>query len=85
VVDGRLWPTDPGRLRERLGATTAAVLLCAHSLQARIVNAHANLLVINPGSVGCPGYLDLTPPPHVSEAGCRALGRAAAGRSGMAG
>jgi len=86
VVDGRLWPTDPGRLRERLGATTAAVLLCAHSLQARIVNAHANLLVINPGSVGCPGYLDLTPPAHVSEAGSpRALRRAAAGRTGMAG
>jgi hypothetical protein len=86
VVDGRLWPTDPGRLRERLGATTAAVLLCAHSLQARIVNAPANLLVINPGSVGCPGYLDLTPPAHVSEAGSpRALRRAAAGRTGMAG
>lgn len=28
-----------------------------------------NLLIINPGSVGCPGYFDPTPPAHISEAG----------------
>ncbi len=28
------------------------------------------LLIVNPGSVGCPAYADPTPPsPHVSEAG----------------
>ena len=25
--------------------------------------------IVNPGSVGCPGYVDDTPPAHVSEAG----------------
>lgn len=25
--------------------------------------------MLNPGSVGCPGYVDPTPPAHVSEAG----------------
>jgi hypothetical protein len=33
------------------------------------VRTPEKVLIINPGSVGCPGYLDPTPPAHVSEAG----------------
>jgi hypothetical protein len=43
--------------------------LCGHSHQARVVRTPEDVLSINPGSVGCPGYIDPTPPAHVSEAG----------------
>ena len=69
VADGRLLPATADRLDPRLGGSSAAVVLCGHSHQARFVRTPANVLIVNPGSVGCPGYLDPTPPAHVSEAG----------------
>jgi predicted phosphodiesterase len=69
VSDGRLSATDPARLRQRLGDVSAGVVLCGHSHQARIVQLKQDALIVNPGSVGCPAYLDATPPAHVSEAG----------------
>ena len=62
-------PARPHRIAERLGETHATVLLCGHSHQARIVRGALGILIANPGSVGCPGYVDPTPPAHVSEAG----------------
>jgi predicted phosphodiesterase len=69
VVEGRLLPAAADPLGPRLGELSAAVVLCGHSHQARVVLTQQNLLIINPGSVGCPGYFDPTPPAHVSEAG----------------
>jgi predicted phosphodiesterase len=68
VSDGRLSASDPARLRERLG-DVSGVVLCGHSHQARVVQFNEDVLIVNPGSVGCPAYLDPTPPAHVSEAG----------------
>ena len=65
VADGRLLPATADRLDPRLGGSSAAVVLCGHSHQARVVRTPANVLIVNPGSVGCPGYLDPTPPAHV--------------------
>lgn len=69
VVEGRLFLAAADRLGPRLGEPSAAVILCGHSHQARVVRTRQNLLIVNPGSVGCPGYFDPTPPAHVSEAG----------------
>jgi diadenosine tetraphosphatase ApaH/serine/threonine PP2A family protein phosphatase len=69
VVEGRLVPAAADRLDPRLGEPGAAVVLCGHSHQARVVRTPNNVLIVNPGSVGCPGYQDPTPPAHISEAG----------------
>ena len=69
VVAGRLAPAAPAQLRQRLDGLDRAVILCGHSHRASVVRTPENVLIINPGSVGCPGYLDPTPPAHVSEAG----------------
>src|SRR5690349_17026407 len=45
------------------------LILCAHSHLARAVRLSDGRLIVNPGSVGCPGYRDNHPFPHVVEAG----------------
>ena len=46
------------------------LILCAHSHIARAVRLGDGRLIVNPGSVGCPGYRDNHPPiPHVVEVG----------------
>jgi diadenosine tetraphosphatase ApaH/serine/threonine PP2A family protein phosphatase len=46
-----------------------SLILCAHSHIARAVRLPDGRLIVNPGSVGCPGYRDIHPYPHVMEAG----------------
>jgi diadenosine tetraphosphatase ApaH/serine/threonine PP2A family protein phosphatase len=48
---------------------TQSLILCAHSHLARAVRLRDGRLIVNPGSVGCPGYRDIHPFPHVVEAG----------------
>lgn len=50
------------------GIGKARVVLCGHTHIPRIVAA-GSVLIVNPGSVGMPGYRDVTPVPHVMEAG----------------
>jgi len=46
------------------------LILCGHSHIARAARLSDGRLIVNPGSVGCPGYRDSYPPyPHVVEAG----------------
>ncbi|CCE09434.1 conserved hypothetical protein [Bradyrhizobium sp. STM 3843] len=45
------------------------LILCAHSHIARAVRLRDGRLIVNPGSVGCPGYRDRHPHPHVVQAG----------------
>ena len=45
------------------------LILCGHSHLARAVRLSDGRLVVNPGSVGSPGYRDIHPYPHVVEAG----------------
>jgi diadenosine tetraphosphatase ApaH/serine/threonine PP2A family protein phosphatase len=45
------------------------LILCAHSHIARAVRLRDGRLIVNPGSVGCPGYRDIHPYPHIVEAG----------------
>jgi diadenosine tetraphosphatase ApaH/serine/threonine PP2A family protein phosphatase len=45
------------------------LILCGHSHVARAVRLGDGRMVVNPGSVGSPGYRDVHPFPHVIEAG----------------
>jgi hypothetical protein len=69
VGEGRMRLAPAARIAERTGALSARLLLCAHSHQPRIAWGPSGMLIGNPGSVGCPGYADPTPPAHVSETG----------------
>ena len=46
-----------------------SLTLCAHTHLARAVRLRDGRLIVNPGSVGSPGYRDVHPYPHVIEAG----------------
>lgn len=45
------------------------LMLCGHTHLPRTVWLSDNRMVVNPGSVGLPGYDDLTPVPHVMQTG----------------
>jgi predicted phosphodiesterase len=68
VADGTMMLAPTAVIAKRLGGASAGLVLCGHSHIPRAVQIGPQLIV-NPGSVGCPGYLDPTPPAHVSEAG----------------
>jgi len=69
ILDARLVLAPPATIRGRLGCRAAGVVLCGHSHQPRIAQLAGEVLVVNPGSVGCPAYADPTPPAHVSQSG----------------
>ena len=70
VANGLLVLSPAAEVASRLGPSSARVLLCGHSHQPRVVRGPDDLLIVNPGAVGCPAYDDPTPPsPHVSETG----------------
>jgi diadenosine tetraphosphatase ApaH/serine/threonine PP2A family protein phosphatase len=46
-----------------------SLILCGHSHLARELRLGDGRLIVNPGSVGLPGYRDIHPYPHVIEAG----------------
>ena len=48
---------------------TQRLILCAHTHVARVVRLRDGRMIVNPGSVGSPGYRDTHPFPHVVEAG----------------
>jgi predicted phosphodiesterase len=48
---------------------TQQLILCGHSHIARAVRLRDGRMIVNPGSVGLPGYRDVHPFPHVIEAG----------------
>jgi diadenosine tetraphosphatase ApaH/serine/threonine PP2A family protein phosphatase len=48
---------------------TQRLIVCGHSHIARAVRLGDGRMVVNPGSVGSPGYRDVHPFPHVIEAG----------------
>ena len=46
-----------------------SLILCAHSHIPRAVRLRDGRMIVNPGSVGCPGYRDVAPFPHTMETG----------------
>ena len=71
VVAERLRPAPMAVLRERLGerGMAARVVLCGHSHRTGMVQVPDGPLVVNPGSVGLPGFRISREPAHRQEAG----------------
>ncbi len=66
----RLVARDYSGVRERLGGIEAPVICCGHTHTPRVVRLKTGQMIVNPGSVGCPAYLDTrTEPPFIHETG----------------
>jgi predicted phosphodiesterase len=67
--DGTVALSPLDRIEQFAQGVTQSLILCAHTHLARAVQLRDNRLILNPGSVGSPGYRDVHPYPHVVEAG----------------
>ena len=56
-------------IEEKAKGIAQSLILCAHSHIARTVKLRDGRMIVNPGSVGGPGYRDTAPYPHVLETG----------------
>ena len=68
-ADGRVRLASQAEIKRRLDGTSARVVLCGHSHMARLVALDDGRLIINPGSVGLPAYVDAEPVRHAMEMG----------------
>jgi diadenosine tetraphosphatase ApaH/serine/threonine PP2A family protein phosphatase len=67
--DGAVCLSPLEAIEKQAEAITQKLMLCAHTHVARAVRLGDGRLIVNPGSVGSPGYRDTHPFPHVIEAG----------------
>jgi diadenosine tetraphosphatase ApaH/serine/threonine PP2A family protein phosphatase len=67
--DGTVAISPHDRIEQLAEGITQRLILCAHTHLARAVRLRDGRLIVNPGSVGSPGYRDVHPYPHVVEAG----------------
>ncbi|EFH13177.1 metallophosphoesterase family protein [Teichococcus cervicalis] len=66
--DGRTGRRRLAEIEAEAGGLGFPLLLCAHSHTPRALRLSEGRLLVNPGSVGCPGYVD-DDPPHVMQSG----------------
>jgi predicted phosphodiesterase len=69
LPDGTVRMSELDAIEARAKGITQSLILCAHTHVARAVRLRDGRLIVNPGSVGSPGYRDIHPFPHVIEAG----------------
>ncbi len=69
VPSGHLVPTSPADIAARLEGRAEHLFLCGHTHIAAAARLADGRMVVNPGSVGCPGFRDAHPYPHKAEAG----------------
>ncbi|MGY0570511.1 metallophosphoesterase family protein [Bradyrhizobium sp. RDM12] len=67
--DGTVALSPLDRIEQFAQDITQSLILCAHTHLARAVRLRDGRLIVNPGSVGSPGYRDVQPFPHLVEAG----------------
>jgi putative phosphoesterase len=67
--DGRVRIATRAEVTRRLSGVQAPIVLCGHSHFVRAVVLDHERLVINPGSVGLPAYIDIEPVRHAIEMG----------------
>lgn len=67
--DGTVGLRSGAGIEAETGGVSASLILCGHTHVPRAVRLSRNRLLVNPGSVGCPGYEDDAPVPHVVQAG----------------
>jgi diadenosine tetraphosphatase ApaH/serine/threonine PP2A family protein phosphatase len=69
LPDGTVRMSSLDVIEKHAQGITQSLILCAHTHLARAVRLRDGRLIVNPGSVGSPGYRDVHPFPHVVEAG----------------
>ena len=69
MPDGAVRMSELDAIEARAKGIMQSLILCAHTHVARAVRLRDGRLIVNPGSVGSPGYRDIHPYPHVIEAG----------------
>jgi predicted phosphodiesterase len=69
MSDGRVCATPIEQIEDGARGIDVPLILCAHTHMPRVVRLRDGRLIVNPGSVGCPGYDDVVPVPHKMEAG----------------
>jgi diadenosine tetraphosphatase ApaH/serine/threonine PP2A family protein phosphatase len=69
LPDGTVRMNSLVAIEAAASGVTQPLILCGHTHIARAVRLGDGRMVINPGSVGSPGYRDVHPFPHVIEAG----------------
>jgi diadenosine tetraphosphatase ApaH/serine/threonine PP2A family protein phosphatase len=69
LPDGTVRIASLEAIEEAAKGIAQSLMLCGHSHIARAVRLSDGRLIVNPGSVGSPGYRDVHPFPHVVEAG----------------
>jgi predicted phosphodiesterase len=67
--DGTVARSPLDRIEQLAQGISQSLILCAHTHLARAVRLRDGRIIVNPGSVGSPGYRDKHPYPHVVEAG----------------
>ncbi len=67
--DGVIHLADIEAIEASAQGITQSLILCAHTHIPRAVRLRDGRMIVNPGSVGCPGYRDVTPFPHLMETG----------------
>jgi putative phosphoesterase len=65
VEPGGMRVASARELEQRLGGATASLVVCGHSHVPRSARSPQGQLLVNPGSVGVPGFTAHTPYPHV--------------------
>lgn len=66
---GTLRPATLDEIEAEAVGIKASLILCAHTHLPRCVRLRDGRVIVNPGSVGCPGYDDDRPVYHVVETG----------------
>lgn len=69
VTEQGVFPTPTEQIQSYLDGISQQVIVCGHTHIPRTVWLPDGRLVVNPGSVGWPAYIDDQPYPHVMETG----------------
>ena len=69
MPDGSVTMSPPEAIEKEAAGLSQPLILCGHTHVARAVRLGDGRLVVNPGSVGSPGFSYHVPFPHVIEAG----------------
>lgn len=67
--DAHVTTAPIARIETDAAGIDASLILCGHTHIARIVRLSDGRLIVNPGSVGCPGYGNDIPVQHVMQVG----------------
>jgi diadenosine tetraphosphatase ApaH/serine/threonine PP2A family protein phosphatase len=69
LPDGNVRTSSLEAIEKAAERISQRLILCGHTHIARAVRLGDGRMIVNPGSVGSPGYRDVHPFPHVMEAG----------------